>query len=107
MNLCFKLSVPDKNHIVICNSCSVKMRYILVGAGAFGASTALHLKESHEDSEVILMDRTPFPCPSAAGHDLNKVVRAEYNDTLYMELALEAMQQWKSSPYDWSRNAKG
>jgi len=74
------------------------MRYIIVGAGTFGASTALHLKQSHPDSEVILLDRTPFPCPSAAGHDLNKVIRAEYSDTLYMELALEAIQQWKTDP---------
>lgn len=72
------------------------MRYLIVGAGTFGASTALHLKQYHPDASVILLDRTPFPCPSAAGHDLNKIVRADYEDTLYMELALEAMQQWKT-----------
>jgi sarcosine oxidase/L-pipecolate oxidase len=74
------------------------MRYLLVGAGTFGASAALHLKQTHPDDEVILLDRTPFPCPSASGHDLNKIVRAEYDDTLYMELALEALQHWKSDP---------
>jgi sarcosine oxidase/L-pipecolate oxidase len=74
------------------------MHYLLVGAGTFGASAALHLKQTHPDSEVTLLDRTPFPCPSASGHDLNKIVRAEYDDTMYMELALEAIQEWKSDP---------
>lgn len=72
--------------------------YLFVGAGCFGASAALHLKQSDPLAEVTLLDRTPFPCPSATAHDLNKVIRADYEDLLYMELALEALKLWKTDP---------
>ena len=70
--------------------------YLIVGAGCFGASTALHLKQLLPLSNVILVDRTPFPNPAAAAHDLNKVVRTDYDERFYMELALEAMNMWKT-----------
>ncbi|KAK2831936.1 hypothetical protein FQN49_007021 [Arthroderma sp. PD_2] len=74
--------------------------YLIVGAGCFGASTALHLARSNpaSASRITLVDRTPFPCPSAAAHDLNKIIRSEYTDVFYMRLALEAMGVWKSDP---------
>jgi sarcosine oxidase/L-pipecolate oxidase len=72
--------------------------YLLIGAGCFGASTALHLKRIHPAAKVTLVDRTPFPCPTAAAHDLNKIVRAEYEDPLYLKLALEALKIWNCDP---------
>ncbi|KAI1336075.1 sarcosine oxidase [Xylariaceae sp. FL0016] len=69
--------------------------YLIVGAGCFGASTAWHLKKAHPDAEVLLIDRMPFPDPVAAAHDLNKIIRAEYADPMYMKLALEAMEAWR------------
>ncbi|KAK2797394.1 hypothetical protein FQN50_009195 [Emmonsiellopsis sp. PD_5] len=72
--------------------------YLIVGAGCFGASTALALKKSKLNANITLVDRTAFPCPSAAGHDLNKIIRAEYEDSMYMRLALEAQKQWLTDP---------
>lgn len=72
--------------------------YLIVGAGCFGASTALAIKKLHPAAEVTLVDRTSFPCPFAAAHDLNKIIRAEYQDTLYMELAREAQDEWRTNP---------
>jgi sarcosine oxidase/L-pipecolate oxidase len=72
--------------------------YLIVGAGCFGASTALHLKQALPTSAVTLLDRSPFPNPSAAGHDLNKIIRADYQDIFYMRLALEAQKLWRSDP---------
>lgn len=72
--------------------------YLIVGAGCFGASTALHLKRTYPRANIILIDRTPFPCPSAAAHDLNKIVRAEYEDPFYLKLALEALKIWNCDP---------
>jgi sarcosine oxidase / L-pipecolate oxidase len=69
--------------------------YLIIGAGVFGASTALHLKESDPSAHITLVDRTPFPCPYAASHDLNKIVRADYGDIFYSKLALEAQQGWR------------
>ncbi|QDS70773.1 hypothetical protein FKW77_003975 [Venturia effusa] len=74
------------------------MKYLIVGAGAFGASLALYLKKAHPDVEIDLIDCTPFPNPSAAAHDLNKIIRAEYEDPMYMSLALEAIDIWRNDP---------
>ncbi len=72
--------------------------YLIAGAGAFGASTALHLKRAYPDRTVTLVDRSEFPCPLAAAHDLNKIIRAEYEDPFYMNLSLEAQGIWRSDP---------
>lgn len=71
--------------------------YLIVGAGCFGASTALALKKAEPEANVILVDRAA-PSPSAAAHDLNKIIRAEYEDTMYMRLAIEAQEQWCTDP---------
>ncbi|KAI0378918.1 sarcosine oxidase [Hypomontagnella monticulosa] len=68
--------------------------YLIIGAGCFGASTARALKQTHPDADVVLLDPSPFPNPAAAAHDYNKIVRAEYDDRLYMALALEAKAAW-------------
>ncbi|KAK0659138.1 putative sarcosine oxidase [Cercophora samala] len=72
--------------------------YIIVGAGAFGASTALHLIQKHPSAKVYLLDRGPFPHEAGASWDWNKVIRADYTTPVYMELALEALQKWRKDP---------
>lgn len=72
--------------------------YLIVGAGVFGAATALELKRANPLANVTLVDRTEFPNPSAASHDLNKIVRADYGDVMYMKLALEAQELWRNDP---------
>ncbi|KAI1374400.1 sarcosine oxidase [Hypoxylon crocopeplum] len=68
--------------------------YLIVGAGCFGASTARSLKEAYPAADVVLLDPAPFPDPAAAAHDYNKIIRAEYDDPMYMALALEALNSW-------------
>ncbi|VBB84701.1 Putative Sarcosine oxidase [Podospora comata] len=68
--------------------------YIIVGAGAFGASTALHLIRKYPSAKVYLVDRTPYPPEGAASWDWNKVIRADYTTLVYMNLALEALEKW-------------
>jgi len=70
--------------------------YVIVGAGVFGASTALHLIRKYPSADVILVDRSPFPSEVGASWDWNKVIRADYTSKLYMKLALEAMELWRS-----------
>jgi sarcosine oxidase / L-pipecolate oxidase len=72
--------------------------YLIVGAGIFGTSTALHLQQTKPGAIITLLDRTPFPNPSSASHDLNKIVRADYADIFYMRLALEAVHRWRNDP---------
>ena len=72
--------------------------YLIIGAGVFGASTALHLSKQDPAPTVILIDRLPFPCPIAASHDINKIVRSDYGDIFYCKLGLQTLKQWRSDP---------
>lgn len=72
--------------------------FVIIGSGVFGASTALHLVRTKPQSRIILIDKKAFPDPSAASSDLNKIIRTEYDDLLYMRLALKARKAWKEDP---------
>ena len=72
--------------------------YIVVGAGVFGASTALSLSRENPAPAVILIDRAPFPCPIAASHDINKIVRSDYEDIFYCKLGLQTLERWREDP---------
>jgi sarcosine oxidase / L-pipecolate oxidase len=71
--------------------------YIIVGAGVFGVSTALHLARSQPTKKILLVDRKR-PNPGAASSDYNKIIRADYPDAIYTSLALRAVDAWKSDP---------
>ncbi|KAI9871194.1 MAG: hypothetical protein M1830_004434 [Pleopsidium flavum] len=75
-----------------------KADYVIIGAGVFGASTAYHLSQQEPSASIVLIDRTPFPCPIGASHDINKIVRADYSDKFYCGLAIKAQQSWRNDP---------
>ncbi|KAF6785030.1 sarcosine oxidase [Colletotrichum sojae] len=79
---------------------SLQKFYLILGAGVFGASTALHLIRAEPRASVTLVDRSPLSAPVrvAASWDWNKVVRADYADIDYMRLAIEARVLWASDP---------
>ncbi|KAG6038969.1 hypothetical protein E4U41_003424 [Claviceps citrina] len=74
--------------------------YIIVGAGIFGISTAYHLIRKHPNASVTVVDRDAFDAENrvAASWDWNKVMRADYHDPFYCELALEAQDVFTSDP---------
>lgn len=72
--------------------------YAIIGAGVFGASTALQLIRKYPSATITLIDQRPFPCEVGASWDLNKVVRADYTEILYMKLAIEAKNIWMNDP---------
>ncbi|KAI2472253.1 FAD dependent oxidoreductase [Annulohypoxylon bovei var. microspora] len=74
--------------------------YIIVGAGVFGTSTALHLITKFPGASVTLIDRNgPEDLKRvAASWDWNKVVRADYRDPVYCKLALDAQDVWRQDP---------
>ena len=77
-----------------------KPSYLIVGAGVFGVSTAYHLITKYPDAIVTLVDRDAFDADDrvAASWDWNKVMRADYDDLTYCELALEAQDVFKRDP---------
>ncbi|KAL8392599.1 hypothetical protein RB595_002698 [Gaeumannomyces hyphopodioides] len=77
---------------------------VIVGAGIFGLSTALHLAQRGY-TNVTVFDKQPyhetlysyFKGCDAASADMNKIVRSAYGtQTEYQELALEAARGWEA-----------
>jgi len=68
---------------------------IIIGAGNFGAATALEYAVKG-GVEVTLIDSANFPNPRAASHDVNKIVRDDYPDALYMNMLKDAMPKWRN-----------
>ncbi|CAM1502060.1 Fc.00g040440.m01.CDS01 [Cosmosporella sp. VM-42] len=67
---------------------------LIIGAGNFGAATALSLIKKG-GVKVTLVDTAPYPNPRAASHDVNKIVRDDYPDKLYMRMLAKAMPLWR------------
>ncbi|KAK3309272.1 FAD dependent oxidoreductase [Chaetomium strumarium] len=71
---------------------------LIAGAGTFGLSTAYHLAKAGYKNITVLEKSPTIPSPLSAGNDLNKILRAEYEDPFYTNLALQAMREWKHNP---------
>jgi len=75
---------------------------LILGAGTFGLSTAYHFAKAGFSNIKVLEKSTSVPPVDSAGNDLNKIIRAEYEDPFYAELALQAMRGWRTplfAPY--------
>ncbi|KAL6361822.1 hypothetical protein LRP88_05298 [Fusarium phalaenopsidis] len=68
---------------------------LIIGAGNFGAATALSLLRKDANAKVTIVDTAEYPNPRAASHDINKIVRDDYPDKLYMRLLKKAMPLWR------------
>lgn len=75
---------------------------LIVGAGTFGLSTAYRLAKAGYKKVTVLEKSAVVPSELSAGNDLNKILRAEYEDPFYADLALQAMKEWQTplfAPY--------
>ncbi|KAL6917016.1 hypothetical protein FSST1_008511 [Fusarium sambucinum] len=72
---------------------------LIIGAGTFGISTAYHLC-TRGYKNVTCIDRHPWPSLDSAGHDLNKIMRTEYDEPLYTNLALESLEAWRDPQWN-------
>ena len=74
-------------------------RTLVVGAGIFGVTAAIELRQ--RGHAVRLVDPGPLPHPLAASTDISKVVRLEYGaDDAYTALAEESIEGWRR----WNRD---
>lgn len=60
----------------------------IVGGGAFGLSTALELSTKGYTNITVLERDEEIPSRWSAANDLNKIMRAEYEDDFYTNLAV-------------------
>ena len=68
---------------------------LIIGAGTFGTSTAYHLAKRYNDpSRITVVDRAPTPPKPAASIDINRIIRPDYDNSLYCNLAWEAIHSW-------------
>jgi glycine/D-amino acid oxidase-like deaminating enzyme len=74
----------------------------VVGAGVFGASSALELRS--RGHAVTLVDPGPLPHEAAASTDVSKMIRMDYgSDVFYHELAEAALDGWDRWNRDWPK----
>lgn len=90
---------------------------VVVGAGAFGLTTALELALQGYRNVIVLDRHVPpvrreksFPTipesadvriqqvPDGSSVDISRVIRFDYADDVYMKVAYEAYQKWSQSP---------
>jgi sarcosine oxidase/L-pipecolate oxidase len=66
-------------------------RVTIIGGGAWGLSTALHLMQAGFTNLTVFERSERMPSRYSAGWDINKIVRAEYEDKFYTQLALVSL----------------
>ncbi|KAL4937881.1 hypothetical protein BDV06DRAFT_232279 [Aspergillus oleicola] len=78
---------------------------LIIGAGTWGCSTALHLARRGYNN-VTVLDPYPVPSPIAAGNDVNKIVEHKElkagitspQSLAFSVFSRAAMEGWKSDP---------
>lgn len=69
---------------------------LIVGCGIFGLASALEFAQ--KGYKVTAIDVYKPPSPWSASCDYNKIVRAEYQNEIYSQLSIEAIELWKTDP---------
>ncbi|MBX3063165.1 MAG: FAD-dependent oxidoreductase [Anaerolineae bacterium] len=73
---------------------------LIVGAGIFGTSAALELRQ--RGFKIGVIDPGPLPHPLAESTDINKVIRLEYgSDEQYMAMAEASLTGWRQWNAAW------
>lgn len=74
----------------------------VVGAGAFGGWSALHLRRS--GAQVTLVDAWGPGNARASSGGENRIIRAIYPDRVYVEMTVRSLQLWEENGKRWNRN---
>lgn len=73
---------------------------LIIGAGVFGLSTALELS-SRGYKNITVLDRYPPPVPDGSSVDISRIIRTEYANSVYSQMAQEAIHGWKTKFKDY------
>lgn len=77
------------------NSSHTPPHVVVIGAGAFGGWTALHLLRS--GASVTLLDAWGPGNPRSSSGEGPRIIRALYPDPLHVAWASRSIDQWRSS----------
>src|SRR6267142_5988428 len=82
-------------------SSGATLRVAVVGAGAFGGWTALHLLRRH--ARVFLLDAWGPGNSRASSGGETRVIRATYGpDRVYVEMVARSLQLWRENETRWA-----
>ncbi|KAL4805430.1 FAD dependent oxidoreductase [Aspergillus unguis] len=73
---------------------------LIIGAGVFGLSTALELTKRGY-TNITVLDRHVPPVADGSSVDISRIIRADYADPVYAQMALEAYKGWTSTYSDF------
>jgi sarcosine oxidase/L-pipecolate oxidase len=73
---------------------------LIIGAGIFGLSTALELTKRGY-TNITVLDRHVPPVVDGSSVDISRIIRADYADPVYAQMALEAYKGWTSTYSDF------
>ncbi len=79
---------------------SSRRRIVVVGAGAFGGWTALHLARAGAD--VTLVEAWDPGHPRASSGGETRVIRHMYTNPLYARMAARSLAQFRQAEADWN-----
>ncbi|KAJ6135159.1 L-pipecolate oxidase [Penicillium capsulatum] len=72
---------------------------LIVGAGVFGLSTALELTKRGY-TNITVVDRYAPPAIDGSSVDISRIIRIDYADPVYCQMAAEAYQGWTTEYRD-------
>lgn len=72
---------------------------LIVGAGVFGLSTALELR-NRGYTDITVVDRFVPPSADGSSVDISRIIRADYADPVYSQMAREAYAGWTTEYKD-------
>lgn len=96
--LCPTLACGVLSHMMPSSQANVDPKredILIVGAGIFGLTTALELRERGYE-KITVLDRYARPVPDGSSVDISRVIRFDYGDPVYAKMALEAMKGWET-----------
>ncbi|RAK99795.1 NAD(P)/FAD-dependent oxidoreductase [Aspergillus ibericus CBS 121593] len=84
---------------------SLPPNILIVGGGVFGLSTALALSHRHPNSQITLLEASPtIPNPHGSSVDTSRIIRADYSQPHYAQLAADALELWRNT--DWGKEGR-
>ncbi|KAI5361274.1 Putative FAD dependent oxidoreductase, FAD/NAD(P)-binding domain superfamily, MTOX family [Septoria linicola] len=72
-------------------------RIVIVGAGVFGLSTALELRQRGYH-DITVLDRSMPPVSDGSSVDISRIIRFDYADPVYAAMAKDAYDLWGTAP---------